>query len=202
MAPVQGKLLNYVGRVPLGVVAQITVSCILSFPRGKSSYNSRAKVAIQSSTVDSCKEDCSCSSSRKQCDRKTFRGKNYPFIKAGQVAYMDAIIFTCQLAPVSVLEFAEMAEAAGGMNFLNWSWLWQITHSAIVPPGVLTILPGSGSTTGNEIAQNPLVRKLDITVSCPITEGIIRILPSSKGRHTDWTSFGKHSREKSCHVHC
>lgn len=32
---------------------------------------------------------------------------------------MDTIIFTFQLAPVSVLEFAEMAEAAGGMNFLT-----------------------------------------------------------------------------------
>jgi hypothetical protein len=31
VAPTQGKLLNYVERVPLGVVAQITV-CILSAP--------------------------------------------------------------------------------------------------------------------------------------------------------------------------
>jgi len=45
MAPVQGKLLNYVGRVPLGVVAQITVGVSYYF-LGKKLYNSRAKAAI------------------------------------------------------------------------------------------------------------------------------------------------------------
>ena len=65
---------------------------------------------------------------------------------------------------MSVLEFAELAEAAGGMNFLTCRAL-ENNSIAIVPPGVLTILPGSGSMTGNEIAQNSLVRKLDITVS-------------------------------------
>jgi hypothetical protein len=33
-----------------------------------------------------------------------------------------------------------------------------------VPEGVLTVLPGMGSTTGKEIVQNPLIRKVDITV--------------------------------------
>lgn len=44
---------------------------------------------------------------------------------------MDAITFTCQLAPVSVLEFAEMAEAAGGMNFLTGRAL---ANNSIVSP--------------------------------------------------------------------
>jgi len=34
VAPTQGKLLNYVQRVPLGVVAQITVSPVFSSPTG------------------------------------------------------------------------------------------------------------------------------------------------------------------------
>jgi len=46
VAPVQGKLLNYVNRVPLGVVALITVS-VPHFPcRKEFLYNTRAKVAI------------------------------------------------------------------------------------------------------------------------------------------------------------
>ncbi|KIM46335.1 hypothetical protein M413DRAFT_441418 [Hebeloma cylindrosporum] len=102
MAPVQGKLLNYVGRVPLGVVAQITP------------FNHPLLIAVK---------------------------KIAPALAAGN----SVIVKPSELAPVSVLEFAELAEAAG------------------VPPGVLTILPGSGSTTGKEIAQNSLIRKLDIT---------------------------------------
>ena len=36
-----------------------------------------------------------------------------------------------------------------------------------MPFGVLSILPGYGHKTGKEIVQNPLVRKVDITVSPP-----------------------------------
>jgi len=36
VAPFQGKLLNYVQRVPLGVVAQVTVSLVSSSPTGTS----------------------------------------------------------------------------------------------------------------------------------------------------------------------
>ena len=38
------------------------------------------------------------------------------------------------------------------------------TLTSTVPPGVLSILPGYGRKTGKEIVQNPLVRKVDITV--------------------------------------
>lgn len=36
---------------------------------------------------------------------------------------------------------------------------------AIVPPGVLSVLPGPGKTTGKELISSPHIRKVDITVS-------------------------------------
>lgn len=38
-----------------------------------------------------------------------------------------------------------------------------LTHLQ-VPPGVLSVLPGYGASTGKELASNPLIRKVDITV--------------------------------------
>ncbi|KAF8969497.1 aldehyde dehydrogenase [Flammula alnicola] len=102
VAPVQGQLLNYVERVPLGVVAQITP------------FNHPLLIAIK---------------------------KIAPALAAGN----SVIVKPSELAPVTVLEFAEMAEAAG------------------LPHGVLTVLPGRGHITGRHIVQNPLIRKVDIT---------------------------------------
>ncbi|KAF9450137.1 aldehyde dehydrogenase [Macrolepiota fuliginosa MF-IS2] len=102
VAPTQGKLLNYVQRVPLGVVAQITP------------FNHPLLIAIK---------------------------KIAPALAAGN----SVVVKPSELAPITVLEFAELATEAG------------------VPEGVLTVLPGLGSTTGKEIVQNPLIRKVDIT---------------------------------------
>jgi hypothetical protein len=35
----------------------------------------------------------------------------------------------------------------------------------VVPSGVLSVLPGYGYDTGKEIISNPLIRKVDVTVS-------------------------------------
>ncbi|PCH41451.1 aldehyde dehydrogenase [Wolfiporia cocos MD-104 SS10] len=102
IAPTQGKLLNYVQRVPLGLVAQITP------------FNHPLLIAIK---------------------------KIAPALAAGN----SVIVKPSELAPISVLEFAEMSVAAG------------------LPPGVLTVLPGYGRTVGVEIASNPLIRKVDVT---------------------------------------
>ncbi|KAJ6539610.1 aldehyde dehydrogenase [Mycena capillaripes] len=101
VAPTQGKLLNYVQRVPLGVVAQITP------------FNHPLLIAVK---------------------------KIAPALAAGN----SVIVKPSELAPISVLEFARLAERAG------------------VPSGVLSILPGFGATA-QLLAQNPLVRKVDIT---------------------------------------
>ncbi|KAJ7780969.1 aldehyde dehydrogenase domain-containing protein [Mycena metata] len=101
VAPTQGKLLNYVQRVPLGVVAQITP------------FNHPLLIAVK---------------------------KIAPALAAGN----SVIVKPSELAPISVLEFARMAETAG------------------VPSGVLSVLPGFGATA-QLLARNPLVRKVDVT---------------------------------------
>ncbi|KAF9058008.1 aldehyde dehydrogenase domain-containing protein [Panaeolus papilionaceus] len=102
VAPTQGKLLNYVQRVPLGVVAQITP------------FNHPLLIAIK---------------------------KIAPALAAGN----SVIVKPSELAPITVLEFAEMAKEAG------------------VPPGVLSVLPGYGHKTGKAIIEHPWIRKVDIT---------------------------------------
>ena len=68
------------------------------------------------------------------------------------ISSLSAVLMICEqivkpseLAPVSVLEFAEMATEAG------------------IPPYVLSVLPGGGAT-GKDIISNPLIRKVDVTV--------------------------------------
>ncbi|OBZ76685.1 Betaine aldehyde dehydrogenase 1, chloroplastic, partial [Grifola frondosa] len=102
IAPTQGKLLNYVQRVPLGVVAQITP------------FNHPLLIAIK---------------------------KIAPALAAGN----SVIVKPSELAPITVLEFADMAVRVG------------------VPPGVLSVLPGYGRTVGKALVSDPLIRKVDIT---------------------------------------
>ncbi|KAK7470409.1 hypothetical protein VKT23_001835 [Stygiomarasmius scandens] len=102
LAPTQGKLLNYVQRIPLGVVAQITP------------FNHPLLIAVK---------------------------KIAPALAAGN----SVIVKPSELAPITVLEFAEMAAEAG------------------VPEGTLSVIPGYGHTTGKAIVSNPLVRKVDVT---------------------------------------
>jgi hypothetical protein len=71
LAPTQGKLLNYVQRVPLGVVAQITVGIggALGFVNAENNFK-----AIQSPTSHRSEKDRTRASCRKQCCRQTIRG--------------------------------------------------------------------------------------------------------------------------------
>ncbi|KAF8597762.1 aldehyde dehydrogenase [Ceratobasidium sp. AG-I] len=101
VAPTHGPLLNYVTRVPLGVVAQITP------------FNHPLLIAVK---------------------------KIAPALAAGN----SVIVKPSELAPITVLEFAELAVEAG------------------IPPSTLQILPG-GPETGQAIVSNPLLRKVDVT---------------------------------------
>ncbi|KAF7332275.1 Aldehyde dehydrogenase [Mycena kentingensis (nom. inval.)] len=101
VAPTQGKLLNYVQRVPLGVVAQITP------------FNHPLLIAVK---------------------------KLAPALAAGN----SVILKPSELAPISVIEFARIAESVG------------------LPSGVLSVLPGYGPTA-QLLAQSPIVRKVDVT---------------------------------------
>ncbi|TFK71764.1 aldehyde dehydrogenase [Pluteus cervinus] len=102
VAPAQGKLLNYVQRIPLGVVAQITP------------FNHPLLIALK---------------------------KIAPALAAGN----SVVVKPSELAPITVLELADMALNAG------------------VPPGVLSILPGMGTSTGRAIVSHPRIKKVDVT---------------------------------------
>lgn len=64
-----------------------------------------------------------------------------PALAAGN----SVIVKPSELAPASVLAFAEIATEAG------------------LPDDVLQVLPGEGRTVGLEIVQNPLIKKVDVT---------------------------------------
>ncbi|KAL5641705.1 hypothetical protein ACGC1H_001994 [Rhizoctonia solani] len=101
VAPTHGPLLNYVTRIPLGVVAQITP------------FNHPLLIAVK---------------------------KIAPALAAGN----SVIVKPSELAPITVLEFAELAIEAG------------------IPASTLQILPG-GPETGQAIVSDPRLRKVDVT---------------------------------------
>lgn len=102
VAPTQGQLLNYVTRIPLGVVVQITP------------FNHPLLIALK---------------------------KIAPALAAGN----SVIVKPSEQAPISVLEFAQLANEAG------------------VPPSVLTVIPGTGEALGKTLVGHPAVKKVDIT---------------------------------------
>lgn len=65
------------------------------------------------------------------------------------------VIKPAQACPLTALKFAELTVRAG------------------FPAGVINVLPGTGSLTGQSIADHPLVRKLGFTGSTPIGQTIM-----------------------------
>jgi len=65
------------------------------------------------------------------------------------------VLKPAQVTPLTSLKFAELVVKAG------------------FPPGVINILPGSGSVVGQAIADHPKVRKLGFTGSTPIGQTIM-----------------------------
>ena len=66
------------------------------------------------------------------------------------------VIKPAQVSPLTAIKFAELSAKAG------------------IPPGVINVLPGSGSVCGQAIADHPLVRKLGFTGSTEIGHSIMR----------------------------
>lgn len=65
------------------------------------------------------------------------------------------VIKPAQVCPLTALKFAELSVKAG------------------FPPGVINVLPGTGSVTGQAIADHPLIRKVGFTGSTPIGKQIM-----------------------------
>ncbi|EPQ59090.1 aldehyde dehydrogenase [Gloeophyllum trabeum ATCC 11539] len=85
-----------------------------------------------------------------------------PALAAGN----SVIVKPSELAPISVLEFAEMARDAG------------------IPDGVLSVLPGYGVTTGKDLVSEPLIRKVDITAGTATGRALGSIIGSNLATFT------------------
>merc|ERR1712002_1430693 len=87
---------------------------------------------------------------------------NYPLMMlswkmaACLAAGNTVVIKPCQVSPLTALKFAELTVLAG------------------IPPGVINVLPGTGSVCGQAIADHPLVRKLGFTGSTEIGHVIMK----------------------------
>lgn len=86
---------------------------------------------------------------------------NYPLMMlswkmaAAICAGNTVVIKPAQACPLTALKFAELSARAG------------------FPPGVINVLPGTGSVTGQAIVEHPLIRKLGFTGSTEIGKQIM-----------------------------
>jgi formyltetrahydrofolate dehydrogenase len=104
---------------------------------------------------------------------------NYPLMMlswkmaACLAAGNTVVIKPAQVSPLTALKFAELAAKAG------------------IPPGVINVLPGSGSVTGQAIADHPKVRKLGFTGSTGIGHTIMESCAKSNLKKVSLELGGK-----------
>ena len=79
--------------------------------------------------------------------------KAAPALAAGNCV----ILKPASLSPLTALKLGELAHAAG------------------LPPGVLQILPGSGSTIGDALVTHPLIRKVSLTGSTEVGRRVMEL---------------------------
>lgn len=85
-----------------------------------------------------------------------------PALAAGN----SVIVKPSELAPASVLEFAEMASEAG------------------LPDDVLQVLPGDGRTVASEIVKNSLIKKVDVTAGTSTGRAIGALVGANLSSYT------------------
>ncbi|CAH0549064.1 unnamed protein product [Brassicogethes aeneus] len=104
---------------------------------------------------------------------------NYPLMMlswkmaACLAAGNTVVIKPAQVCPLTALKFAELSVKAG------------------IPPGVINVVPGTGSVTGNAIASHPLVRKLGFTGSTEIGQVIMKTCADSNLKKVSLELGGK-----------
>ncbi|XP_063228695.1 cytosolic 10-formyltetrahydrofolate dehydrogenase [Bacillus rossius redtenbacheri] len=104
---------------------------------------------------------------------------NYPLMMlswkmaACLAAGNTVVMKPAQVSPLTALKFAELTARAG------------------FPPGVVNILPGRGSETGNAIANHPEVRKVGFTGSTGVGQVIMRSCADSNLKKVSLELGGK-----------
>lgn len=92
---------------------------------------------------------------------------NYPFVNAAlkvapAIATGNAIVLKpAQETPLGTVEFAHLCTRAG------------------IPPGIVNVVLGGGSTTGQALIEHPLVRKISFTGSTAVGQHIQRTAASA-----------------------
>merc|ERR1712077_14239 len=105
--------------------------------------------------------------------------RNYPLMMlswkmaACLAAGNTVVIKPAQVCPLTALKFAELSLKAG------------------IPPGVINVLPGTGSVCGQAITDHPLVRKLGFTGSTEIGHSIMRSCAESNLKKVSLELGGK-----------
>lgn len=104
---------------------------------------------------------------------------NYPLMMlswkmaAAIAAGNTVVIKPAQVCPLTALKFAELSAKAG------------------FPPGVINVLPGTGSVTGQAIVEHPLVRKLGFTGSTEIGKQVMASCATSNLKKVSLELGGK-----------
>ncbi|XP_024943237.1 cytosolic 10-formyltetrahydrofolate dehydrogenase isoform X2 [Cephus cinctus] len=104
---------------------------------------------------------------------------NYPLMMlswkmaACLAAGNTVVMKPAQVSPLTALKFAELSVKAG------------------IPPGVINIVTGSGSVTGNAIVNHPLIRKLGFTGSTEIGQTIMKSCAESNLKKVSLELGGK-----------
>ncbi|XP_066996497.2 cytosolic 10-formyltetrahydrofolate dehydrogenase [Anabrus simplex] len=104
---------------------------------------------------------------------------NYPLMMlswkmaACLAAGNTVVMKPAQVSPLTALKFAELSLKAG------------------IPPGVINIVPGTGSEVGNAIANHPDVRKLGFTGSTGVGQVIMRSCADSNLKKVSLELGGK-----------
>lgn len=104
---------------------------------------------------------------------------NYPLMMlswkmaACLAAGNTVVMKPAQTSPLTALKFAELTIRAG------------------FPPGVVNIVPGNGTETGNAICEHPLIRKLGFTGSTLVGQSIMRCCANSNLKKVSLELGGK-----------
>ncbi|XP_054016392.1 cytosolic 10-formyltetrahydrofolate dehydrogenase [Hylaeus anthracinus] len=104
---------------------------------------------------------------------------NYPLMMlswkmaACLAAGNTVVMKPAQTSPLTALKFAELTAMAG------------------FPPGVVNIVPGNGSMTGQALCDHPLIRKLGFTGSTPVGKTIMRACADSNLKKVSLELGGK-----------